>query len=101
MRRKKVVEKRSPEIVDTEFLCSYFGVARLTILNWRKNRDLPWFYEEIKEFGARRAVRFEKRKVMEWARIHEVKTAGTRISIKKRREKNANRRKKKASGQIT
>lgn len=99
---RKVVKKRRPkEIVDTDFLCTYFGVARLSILNWRKNKGLPWFYQEIPEFGARRGVRFEKRKVLKWARDNEIKTAGTRVSIKKRREAIVKRRERKAKRQVT
>lgn len=52
--------------VGTATLCKGFGVTKLTILNWRKNKKLP--FVRIKGGGTRDAIRFIIPQVLAWAK---------------------------------
>lgn len=71
MLKKKIKKRGTASIKD---LCEYFGVVRMTILYWRKHKNLKWYYmKKSKEYGSRNEVYFLWKEVIEWANENHIR----------------------------
>ncbi|KKL14542.1 hypothetical protein LCGC14_2514600 [marine sediment metagenome] len=89
--------KSRKEAMTQKEVAAYFGVSYQTILEWRKNRNLPWFETiNVKEFGTRRRVFFYKDAVVKWGNENHLKKSKQRLRIRGRRQKMRRRAKRRA-----
>ena len=67
-------------------IAEHFGVTPQTILVWRKTEGLPWYEEKAsKEYGSRRRIFFNMKKVNSWAKARGKKLKVVRMRIRQYR----------------